>query len=147
MSPTRRCILKTLAAASALSPWTAFSQSAYPTRPIRVVVPYAAGGGTDFFARLVFAAMSEQLGQQFVIENKPGAGTNIGAETAARGARRLYAPSRRYGDLRDEPHALSQAVLRSVQGFHAHFADRTLCPRAPRQYEQAAGKIRSGTRG
>ncbi|MFL4990175.1 MAG: Bug family tripartite tricarboxylate transporter substrate binding protein [Microvirga sp.] len=87
MSPTRRSILKTLAAAStasALSAWTAFAQSTYPTRPVRVIVPYAAGGGTDFFARLVFAAMGEQLGQQFVIENKPGAGTNIGADTAAR---------------------------------------------------------------
>jgi tripartite-type tricarboxylate transporter receptor subunit TctC len=51
---------------------------------VRVVVPYAAGGGTDFFARLVFGAMGEQLGQQFVIENKPGAGTNIGADAAAR---------------------------------------------------------------
>jgi tripartite-type tricarboxylate transporter receptor subunit TctC len=49
-----------------------------------VIVPYAAGGGTDFFARLVFGAMGEQLGQQFVIENRPGAGTNIGAEAAAR---------------------------------------------------------------
>jgi tripartite-type tricarboxylate transporter receptor subunit TctC len=87
MSQTRRSILKTMAAASAasaLSPWPVFAQSAYPTRPVRVVVPYAAGGGTDFFARLVFAALGERLGQQFVIENKPGAGTNIGADTVAR---------------------------------------------------------------
>ncbi|MBQ0824575.1 tripartite tricarboxylate transporter substrate binding protein [Microvirga terrae] len=87
MNPTRRSILRTLAAApaaAALAPWSASAQSAYPTRPVRVIVPYAAGGGTDFFARLAFGAMGEQLGQQFVIENKPGAGTNIGAESAAR---------------------------------------------------------------
>jgi tripartite-type tricarboxylate transporter receptor subunit TctC len=87
MSQTRRSVLVTMAAASAasaLSPWRALAQADYPTRPVRVTVPYAAGGGTDFFARLVFAAMGEELGQQFVIENKPGAGTNIGADAVAR---------------------------------------------------------------
>ena len=49
-----------------------------------MVVPYAAGGGTDFFARLVFAEIGKQLGQQFVIENKAGAGTNLGAEAVAK---------------------------------------------------------------
>jgi tripartite-type tricarboxylate transporter receptor subunit TctC len=87
MNQTRRSLLVTMAAASAasaLSPWRALAQSDYPTRPVRVTVPYAAGGGTDFFARLVFGAMGEQLGQQFVVENRPGAGTNIGAEAVAR---------------------------------------------------------------
>jgi tripartite-type tricarboxylate transporter receptor subunit TctC len=87
MSQTRRSILKSMAAASAataLSPWRAFAQGDYPSRPVRVIVPYAAGGGTDFFARLAFGAMGDQLGQQFVIENRPGAGTNIGAEAVAR---------------------------------------------------------------
>jgi tripartite-type tricarboxylate transporter receptor subunit TctC len=87
MNQTRRSLLVTMAAASAasaLSPWQALAQSDYPTRPVRVTVPYAAGGGTDFFARLVFGAMGEQLGQQFVVENRPGAGTNIGAEAVAR---------------------------------------------------------------
>ncbi|MDF2970537.1 MAG: hypothetical protein K0R61_987 [Microvirga sp.] len=87
MSQTRRNLLVTMAAASAasaLSPWRALAQADYPARPVRVTVPYAAGGGTDFFARLVFGAMGEQLGQQFVVENKPGAGTNIGAEAVAR---------------------------------------------------------------
>jgi tripartite-type tricarboxylate transporter receptor subunit TctC len=86
MIPTRRSILVSMAAASAasaLSPWPVMAQSGYPSRPVRVVVPYAAGGGTDFFARLVFAEIGRQLGQQFVIENKPGAGTNIGAEAVA----------------------------------------------------------------
>src|SRR3712207_5938371 len=59
MNQTRRSLLITMAAtsaASALSPWRALAQADYPTRPVRVIVPYAAGGGTDFFARLVFGA-------------------------------------------------------------------------------------------
>jgi len=62
----------------------ALAQSAYPDKPIRLIVPYAAGGGTDFFARAVGTAMSASLGQTLVIENRPGAGTIIGAEAAAK---------------------------------------------------------------
>jgi tripartite-type tricarboxylate transporter receptor subunit TctC len=56
----------------------------YPTRPVRFVVGYPAGGSTDILARLVGQKLSERLGQQFVIENKPGAGNNIGTEAVAR---------------------------------------------------------------
>jgi len=58
----------------------------YPARPVRLIVPYPAGGATDFFARLVFTRMSESLGQQVVVENRPGAGTAIGASEVARSA-------------------------------------------------------------
>ena len=54
----------------------------YPTRPIRFLVGYPPGGATDIIARLVGQRLSERLGQQFVIENKPGAGNNIGTEAA-----------------------------------------------------------------
>lgn len=87
MISTRRKILAGMAAATAVAallPGPVFAQADYPIRPVRVIVPYAAGGGTDFFARLVFAEIGKQLGQQFVIENKAGAGTNLGAETVAR---------------------------------------------------------------
>jgi tripartite-type tricarboxylate transporter receptor subunit TctC len=52
----------------------------YPTRPVRWVVGYPPGGATDIIARLIGQRLSEKLGQQFVIENKPGAGNNIATE-------------------------------------------------------------------
>jgi tripartite-type tricarboxylate transporter receptor subunit TctC len=58
----------------------------YPTRPVRVVVGYPGGGGADFFARAVTQKLSEALGQPFIVENRPGAGSNIGAEVVARSA-------------------------------------------------------------
>ena len=63
--------------------WPAGEASAldYPTRPVRFVVGYPAGGATDILARLIGQRLSERLGQQFVIENKPGAGNNIGTQT------------------------------------------------------------------
>ena len=65
-------------AAAAVAPGSA--QSAYPNRPIRMVVGFAAGGGNDIFARLVGAKLSEILGQPVVIENKPAAGGRLSAE-------------------------------------------------------------------
>ncbi|MGC2813003.1 MAG: tripartite tricarboxylate transporter substrate-binding protein, partial [Bradyrhizobium sp.] len=62
--------------------WPAGAASAldYPTRPVRFVVGYPAGGATDIIARLIGQRLSDRFGQQFVIENKPGAGNNIGTE-------------------------------------------------------------------
>jgi tripartite-type tricarboxylate transporter receptor subunit TctC len=57
---------------------------AYPARPVRVVVGYPAGGPIDIAARIVGQALSERMGQQFIIENKPGAGGNVGAEMVVR---------------------------------------------------------------
>jgi tripartite-type tricarboxylate transporter receptor subunit TctC len=62
---------------------TADAQS-YPAKPIHLIVPYPAGGGTDFFARLVGQKMSELIGQPIVVENKPGAATNLGADFVAK---------------------------------------------------------------
>jgi tripartite-type tricarboxylate transporter receptor subunit TctC len=71
------------AAALAVSPRIALAQ-AYPTRPVRFIVGLAAGGGADILARLMGQWLSERLGQQFVIENRPGAGTNVATEAVVR---------------------------------------------------------------
>jgi tripartite-type tricarboxylate transporter receptor subunit TctC len=55
--------------------------NAYPSHPVRWIVPYAAGGATDVFSRLICQRLSERLGQTFIVENKPGAGSNIGTQT------------------------------------------------------------------
>ena len=97
----------------------------YPTRPITLVVPYAAGGGNDVMARIVADKMSATLGQQIVIENRGGAGGSI-ATRAGRAcrARRLHARPRRHRHAGDQSDALSQCRLRPAQGFRAGRADR-----------------------
>ena len=56
----------------------------HPTRPVRIIVPFAPAGGSDITARLLGTWLSGRLGQQFVIENRPGAASNIGTEAVAR---------------------------------------------------------------
>ena len=79
----RRTLLRTIAAGAAASaaPWAA-AQS-LPDQPLRWIVPYPAGGGTDVLARTVAEAMRQTLGQQIVVDNRPGASTNIGGQMVA----------------------------------------------------------------
>jgi tripartite-type tricarboxylate transporter receptor subunit TctC len=63
---------------------TATAQTVYPARPVRFIVPSAAGGGTDIIARAISLKLAESLGQPFVVENRPGAGQMIGIELVAR---------------------------------------------------------------
>jgi tripartite-type tricarboxylate transporter receptor subunit TctC len=85
--PHRRQFLHLAAGAAALPAVSRFAWAqAYPTRPVRIIVGTPAGGGLDIVARLVGQWLSERLGQPFVIENRPGAGTNIGTEVVVRAA-------------------------------------------------------------
>jgi tripartite-type tricarboxylate transporter receptor subunit TctC len=88
MKLPRRHFLHLAAGAAALPtvPRVAWAQS-YPARPVRVIVPYAPGGPTDVFGRLIAQRLSEELGRQFFVENIGGAGGNIGMGRAARADR------------------------------------------------------------
>jgi tripartite-type tricarboxylate transporter receptor subunit TctC len=84
-SLNRRHLLATTAALAAGSPLPrAWGQAAWPARPLKLVVPSSAGGGTDVLARTVGERLAERLGQPVLIDNKPGANGIIGAETVAR---------------------------------------------------------------
>jgi tripartite-type tricarboxylate transporter receptor subunit TctC len=85
--PHRRQFMHLAAGAAALPTLSGFaSAQTYPTRPVRLIVGFAAGGGADIVARLIGQWLSERLGQQFIIENRPGAGSNIATEAVVRAA-------------------------------------------------------------
>jgi tripartite-type tricarboxylate transporter receptor subunit TctC len=79
----RRALAPVLAG---LLPLPSLAQEAWPARPVRVVVPFAAGGGADLVARAVSQRLSEQTGRQFVVDNRPGGAGNIGTEAVAQAA-------------------------------------------------------------
>jgi len=83
MNPTNIARLACAALAAAAA-GAAFAQAGYPSKPVRLVVPSSAGGGTDIVARIIAPELSKRLGQQVVIDNRPGAGTMIGIEVAAK---------------------------------------------------------------
>jgi tripartite-type tricarboxylate transporter receptor subunit TctC len=77
--------LRALALVALVVPVAAFGQ-AWPNKPVRLISPFAAGGGTDAFARPLAQVLSQNLGQQFIVDNRPGAGGTVGADIAAKSA-------------------------------------------------------------
>src|SRR6516165_11676649 len=87
MKLPRRNFLHLAVGAAALPAVSRFAWAqAYPTRPVRVIVPFAPGGQVDVVARLIAQRLSEQLGQQFYVENAPGGGSTIGTGRATQAA-------------------------------------------------------------
>ncbi|MEY3287314.1 MAG: hypothetical protein RL500_2044 [Pseudomonadota bacterium] len=83
---TRRALLAATAAAAIVVPFASVQAQAWPAKPVTIVVPFPPGGGTDAFARPLFAAMTKTVGKQFLIDNKGGAGGTLGAGIAAKAA-------------------------------------------------------------
>lgn len=86
---TRRVALAAAAAALGAGPSVAWAQNqaqTWPSRPVTIILPFAAGGGTDLLARALAQDFSERFGQQFVVENRTGAGGNVGAAAVAKAA-------------------------------------------------------------
>jgi tripartite-type tricarboxylate transporter receptor subunit TctC len=88
MNTTRRTLLQTLGASSAALLWPTLSQaqSSWPSKPVNLIVPFPAGGGTDAFARPMSAAFTKLTGKNLIIDNKGGAGGTLGASAAAKAA-------------------------------------------------------------
>src|SRR5215471_8624632 len=85
MKLPRREFLHLTVGAAALQVLSRFAWAqTYPGRPVRIIVGFPAGGGADIVARLIGQWLSERLGQQFIVENRPGAGTNIATEAVVR---------------------------------------------------------------
>lgn len=112
---------------------TTLAQPAYPAKAVRWIVPYAPGGGTDILARAVGAKLSEAWAQPVIIENRPGGGTNIGAEVAARSAPDGYTlfapgvanainvalfPKLNYDIVRDFAHVTNLAKIPGIVVVH-----------------------------
>ncbi|ROZ79534.1 tripartite tricarboxylate transporter substrate binding protein [Ramlibacter sp. WS9] len=82
--PNRRLVLEALASAAGLAVLPVRAQSGWPNKPVRIVVPFAAGGTTDILARAIAPELSKAFGQQFIVDNRAGAGGNVGAEIVAK---------------------------------------------------------------
>lgn len=83
MNPNRRTLVRAAGASLVAAPALAFAQ-AWPTKPIRLVIPFPAGGATDIVGRLLAQKLGPALGQQVVVDNKPGAGGTLGADIVAK---------------------------------------------------------------
>ena len=83
--PGRRWFLGTTLAAAALClPWAAGAQGSWPAKPVKIIVPFPAGGTTDILARAIAPELSKAFGQQFIVDNRAGAGGNVGADIVAK---------------------------------------------------------------
>jgi tripartite-type tricarboxylate transporter receptor subunit TctC len=83
-SSTRRHVLAALAALAGSAALPAMAQSTWPNKPVKIVVPFAAGGTTDILARAIAPELSRAFGQQFIVDNRAGAGGNVGADIVAK---------------------------------------------------------------
>ena len=140
----RRSVLSSLLAGTAslaLAPRLALAQDAaagYPDKPVTIIVPFAAGGNTDAFARMVGEELDTALGQRFLVDNKAGAGGNLGVGQLARAEPDGYTLG--MGTVSTHainPDALQEPALRPRHGLRPDLAVRDPAQRAGRQSERS----------
>ena len=130
----RRSLLRAGAAGLALASLGARAQSGWPTKPVTLIVPFPAGGGTDAFARPLSAQFAKQTGKQLIVDNRGGAGGTLGATIAARAQPDGYTLF--MGAIH---HAIAPRNLERSLGIHAckgiqcvvHHLHRWECAHAP----------------
>ena len=144
-----RTLLVALFAAAGIS--SAYAQSTYPNKPIRWIIPYASGGGTDVVARPIALKLGEVLGVPIVYENRGGGGGLIAGETVARSAPDGYTLLVGSGNTHTFPYAAKrQGAVRPGQGLRAdyQFRDRSQYPGRPpvlsAEDDPGAGCVRQG---
>ncbi len=141
----KRRLVTTLAAGAAALACPSFlvvasgraaAQGTFPSRPIRIVVPFTPGGGTDLVARTVAEGMARELGQSVIIDNKPGAGTVIGSDMVAK------APADGYTLLvTTSAHAINSSLVKSLPySTEKSFADVSLIARGPNMLVTSPGR-------
>ena len=117
--------------ACALQPAPALAADAFPTHTVRLVVPFPPGGSLDIVGRAIAQKLTEAWGQSVVVENKPGAGGNIGADFVAKSrARRLHGRDGRAVDARRQSEPVPEDAVRRGQGLRADHAGRHHAQRA-----------------
>ena len=119
----------------------------YPERTVRIVVPFAPGGGTDAVARTLAQEMAKDLGVSVIIENKPGAGTIVGTQAVAASAPDGYTLLMGTFCERGQSQPERETALRSAQGFRARCADRAFLQHRRRQSEICHSNDRGSDRG
>src|SRR5215218_11299035 len=108
---------RALAAAAFLAPVAVFAQAGYPNKPIRVIVPFAAGSTTDIIARAISDKMSQSMGQQLVIDNRGGASGTIGQAAVAQAAPDGYTIMVHSSSHTVSPHTFAKLPFDTVNDF------------------------------
>lgn len=116
---TPRRIALAVAAATVFAPLAAFAQAGYPNKPIRVIVPFAAGSTTDIIARAITDKMSQSMGQQLVVENRGGASGTIGQQAVATSAPDGYTIMIHSSSHTVSPHTFAKLPFDTEKDFAA----------------------------
>ena len=136
MTPSlKRGLASLLLAAGASLAWPCLAQADYPNRMVRIIVPFAAGGPADIYARFLAQRLQESLRQSFVVENKPGGGSLIGTEQAAKSAPDGYTLL-----LMSNTHTVNESLFASKP----YSLQRDFTPVAPINYSDLVLVARAG---